>query len=252
MRKTFSKYELLFLDKANSSCDPSQILILRFHIPKASLPLSPSLSNFTLSNCNSSSTHSSSCSSSVSFFCPTPLDHRPPQVFDIPNHMPSQANQIYYHGNQYYLLHSLYINHNDLWVKHATHQKAGSLRADSLSKLDSTVNSNSIFNTEYAKFSTKWLVLLHFYNFTCAYNHLHQPMEFPPEILSSTSVNLQLLILLLLVQKIILTIPTNTLFLYTSAIFHVPFLAYNHPNNLRQNVISTSAIWPIQPASRDQ
>ena len=36
------------------------------------------------------------------------------------------------------------------------HQKAGSLRADSLSKLDSTVNSNSISNTEYAKFSTKW------------------------------------------------------------------------------------------------
>ena len=33
------------------------------------------------------------------------------------------------------------------------------------------VNSNSIFNTKYAKFSTKCQILLHFYNCTCAYNH---------------------------------------------------------------------------------
>ena len=42
----FSKYELLFLDQANSSSDPSQILILQFPILRVSLPLSPSLSNF--------------------------------------------------------------------------------------------------------------------------------------------------------------------------------------------------------------
>ena len=52
--------------------------------------------------------------------------------------------------------------------------------------------------------------------------------------LPSTSGNFQLLILLLLVRKIILKIPTNTPFPYTSAIFHVPFFAYSHPNNLHQ------------------
>ena len=41
--KLCSKYELLFLDQANSSSDSSEILILRFLIPGPSLPLSPSL-----------------------------------------------------------------------------------------------------------------------------------------------------------------------------------------------------------------
>ena len=50
----------------------------------------------------------------------------------------------------------LYTDHNSLWTKHTTHQKAGPLRATSLSKLDNMVNNNSIFNTKYAKFSTKW------------------------------------------------------------------------------------------------
>ena len=45
--KSFSKYELFFLDQANSSSDPSQILILQLPIPRTSQPLSPSLSNFT-------------------------------------------------------------------------------------------------------------------------------------------------------------------------------------------------------------
>ena len=50
--KLFSKYELLFLGQANPSSDPSQILILQFPIPRASLPPSLSLSNFTLANWN--------------------------------------------------------------------------------------------------------------------------------------------------------------------------------------------------------
>ena len=41
-----SKYELLSLDQANFSYDPSQMLILQYSIPTASLPPSPSLSNF--------------------------------------------------------------------------------------------------------------------------------------------------------------------------------------------------------------
>ena len=50
----------------------------------------------------------------------------------------------------------LYKDNNTLWVKHATHQKAESLRAASLSKLDKMFNSNSIFNTKYTELSTKW------------------------------------------------------------------------------------------------
>ena len=57
--------------------------------------------------------------------------------------MLSQANQIYYQAHT-------------LWVKDTTYQKAESLRAASLSKLDNMVNKNSIFNTKYAEFSTKW------------------------------------------------------------------------------------------------
>ena len=41
--KLFSKFELLFLDHANPSSDPSQISILQFPIARASLPPSPSL-----------------------------------------------------------------------------------------------------------------------------------------------------------------------------------------------------------------
>ena len=48
----------------------------------------------------------------------------------------------------------MFTDHNILLVKHATHQKAASLK--SLSNLDNTVNNNSIFNTKYAEFFTKW------------------------------------------------------------------------------------------------
>ena len=94
--KLFSKYELLFLDQANSSSHPSQILILQFTTLKASLPPSPSLSNFTIANWNTSLTQSSSCFSSVLLFCPTLFHHTSSQVLDKRNHMPSQPNQIYY------------------------------------------------------------------------------------------------------------------------------------------------------------
>ena len=66
------------------------------------------------------------------------------------------------------------------------------------------------------------------------------------------SVNFYIHIPPLLFLKIILIIPTNTPFLYTSAIFHLPPLAFNHPNNLQQDFFPTSAISPIQVASRDQ
>ena len=142
----FSKYELLPLDQANSGSDPSQILILQFSIPRASLPSSPSLSNFTLVNLNLSLKQSISCSSLVSLFFPTPFDHTLPHVLDLPHHFPSQANQIF---------NKLYEDHNTLKIKHAAHQKAESLRAASLSKLNNRVSNNSILNTKYVQFSTK-------------------------------------------------------------------------------------------------
>ena len=56
--KLFSKYELPILDQANSSSDPSQMLILQFPTTRTSLPLSPFLSYFTIANSNPSSTQS--------------------------------------------------------------------------------------------------------------------------------------------------------------------------------------------------
>ena len=44
--KLFLKFELIFLDYADFSFDPSQILILQYPIPPTYLPPSPSLSNF--------------------------------------------------------------------------------------------------------------------------------------------------------------------------------------------------------------
>ena len=79
----------------------------------------------------------------------------------------------------------LYANHNTLLGKHATYQKAESLRGASLSKLDNTVNNNSNFSAKCPEFSTKWYVLFHFHNPTCAHNHpynLHQKFVTPLQL----------------------------------------------------------------------
>ena len=55
-----------------------------------------------------------------------------------------------------------------------------------------------------------------------------------PRNSSSSSVSFPVPISPLLVYKIILTIRTNILFLYNSAIFHLPLFAYNHSNNLHK------------------
>ena len=131
------------LDQTNSSSDPSQTLILRFPTPRTSLPPSLSLPSFTLANWNPSSTQPSSCSWLVSLFSPTPVNHTPPNVSNLSNHMASQAHQIYYQPV-----------YRSLCVKHATHQKAESLIAAFLSKLDKTVINKSILNTKYPEFFT--------------------------------------------------------------------------------------------------
>ena len=79
--KLFPKYELLFLDQADYSSDPSEILILQFTTLRAFLPPSSSLSNFILINRNPSSTQSSSCFSSVSQFFSYPI--RPHTITSI-------------------------------------------------------------------------------------------------------------------------------------------------------------------------
>ena len=49
----------------------------------------------------------------------------------------------------------LYQDHNNLWAKVATDQKAESLVAGVLSKLDNKANNKSISNKKYVEFSTK-------------------------------------------------------------------------------------------------
>ena len=99
------------------------------------------------------------------------------------------------------------------WVKQAAHQRGKSLRAASFSKLDNKVN---IFAT----------LLVH--TATSTVSKTRSKIRF------YTSVNFHLPFPPLLVHKIILTIPTNTPFLYTSAIFNLPIFSYNHSNNLNE------------------
>ena len=89
-------------------------------------------------------------------------------------------------------------------------------------------------------------------SFSQPYLCIQPTLQSQPRNSFSTSANFHLPIPPLLFHKIILTIPTNTPCLYTSAIFHLPLFAYNHPNNLNQNFLLTLAIWSIQVLSRDQ
>ena len=64
---------------------------------------------------------------------------------------------------------------------------------------------------------------LHFHNPNCAHNPLS--IQSRPKICVTTLVNFQLSIPPLFLNKIILTIPTKTLLLYTSAVFCLPNFA---------------------------
>ena len=63
--------------------------------------------------------------------------------------------------------------------------------------------------------------------------YIQQPLQSPPTMLSSTSVNFHLTFPLLF-NKIILTIYFKTPFLYTAAFFYIPIFVRNHPNSLHQ------------------
>ena len=114
------------------------------------------------------------------------------------------------------------------WLKHASHQKAESFKAASPSNLDNIIINNS------SNFNTKCWIL---YKMVGAPSFSQPILWIQPTLQSYqetvpflqsifTSLNSPLL-----AYKIILTIPTNTLFLYNSAMFHLPPFAYNHPNN---------------------
>ena len=94
-----------------------------------------------------SSTQSSSYSSSVSLFCLS---------YSTTGHQKYWIYQTIGKIKPIKFITNLCANHNTLWVKHVTHQKAESLRVASLSKLDNMVNSNSIINKKYVEWSTKW------------------------------------------------------------------------------------------------
>ena len=71
-------------------------------------------------------------------------------------------------------------------------------------------------------------------SFSQPYLWIQQPLQSKTKIVFSTSVKYHLPFLPLLLKKIILTIHTNTPFLYTAAFFHLSIFAYNHPTNLHQ------------------
>ena len=109
--KLFLKYELLFLDQANSSSNPSQILILQIPIPRASLP---PLLIFILFN-------------------GTPLRYNPHQVlhrfpyFFLPNSSTRTYRYWIYQSicqvKPIKFIIKLYTDHNTLWVKYAAVKK---------------------------------------------------------------------------------------------------------------------------------
>ena len=98
-------------------------------------------SNFALANWNPSSTQSSLLSYWFSYFVLTHL---------TTYHYKYWIYQTIWQTKPIKFIIKLYTDHNNLRVTHATYQKAESLRADFLSKLDNKVNNNSISNTKYA------------------------------------------------------------------------------------------------------
>ena len=222
-----------FSDQANSSSDPSQILILRFPITRASLRSSPSLSSFTIANWNPSSTQSSSCSSVVSLFRTTSFSQTSIQVLDIPNHKASQANQIYYQA--VYIALYLMSQARNPWKSWVFKSRFSfNVRQHGQQQL-------------YFQYKVCWTLyeIIRAPSFSKPYLRIQLPLQSPSKIISSTSVNFHL-IFPLLFNKIIFTICFNTPFLYTVAIFHLPiFPCKNIPTIYTKHFFLTSAIYSI-------
>ena len=125
----FWNYELLFLDQANSSSYPSEILIIQFSM----------IQTFLQHN-----THH--------------VLHRF-RYFVLPQastrHYKYWIYQTICQAKPIKFIIKLCTDHYNLW-DNTLPIKNCVCKSCSLSKLDSTVNNNSIFNTKYADFSAKW------------------------------------------------------------------------------------------------
>ena len=141
--KLFSKYKLLFPNQASSSSDPSQILILQHPIPMSFLPPSPSLANFSLDNWKTllNNPHHALLWIPYLFLPYSTIRHNYWIYKSIYKDKPTKSITMHLQ------IIKPYIGQTNIC------QNAESLRAASLSKL---VNSNSIFVTMCADFSTKW------------------------------------------------------------------------------------------------
>ena len=136
----------------------------------------------------------------------------------------------------------LYTDHNTLLSRHPAYQKTESCRVASLSKLDNTVNNNAMLNSlENGRCS---------FIFTTLYL---PPLQSPPKIRSSISVNFPLPTSPLFAHKIILAIQTNTPFYYSTKVFSPSFfLQTTFPKIYTKNIFPTSDIYPIQAEATDQ
>ena len=149
----FSKYEMFFLDQANFSSYQSQILILKYLILRASLPLSPSLQHnpqyvlhqfpyFVLANLTIRHKYwiyQTVCQAkALKFIIKLYADH-----------------QKLWHVCRWGSL-CAHTRKKKLWLNMLPIENLILIRAASLSKLDNTVNNNSVFNTKCPEFSTKY------------------------------------------------------------------------------------------------
>ena len=143
----------------------------------------------------------------------------------------------------------LHTDHDALWVKHAIHQKAESLRTASPSNLDKMVSNSSNLNAKYAEFSTKWQMLLHFHNPSFGYNQRCNLYQETVPLIQSI---LASLFLYYLFTKSFLKFPLTLPSYINQQFFSNLFLRTTIPIIYTKNVFFTSNIISIQAASRYQ
>ena len=207
-------------------------MILQQPIRRTSLHLSPSQSNFTLANWN-------------------PLQHKPHhvlhrfqyfvQLYLTTSHHKYWIYPIIYKAKPIRVVIKLNTDHDTLWFKHATHQKAESLSTTSHSSLDNMVNNSSNFNTNYVEFSKKWQVLLHFHNPFCEYN---ERCNFYQETVLLQSIFTFLFHPYLFTKSSLqspLTLPSYT----TQQFFTFLFLHTTIPTIYTKNIFPSSNMLPI-------
>ena len=163
-------------------------------------------------------------------FRPTSLSHTPPKVLDIPNHMPSKINQIYY---QWYIQIIILYGSNTLPIKKLSHEEPLSFKVW-----------QHVQQQLYLHYKVHWILckMVGAPSFSEPYSCKQPPLHSPPKIRSSTSVNFHLPIHLCLFTNSSLQSPLTL----PSSIPH-QFLTFlvlhtNIPTIKTKNVFPTSAI----------